>query len=367
MSFYLSNLTRFYAPKLTHVGWVINLNNIPAITLITLPVLTFAGHHLHVGNNPELLFVDLSSLQVVLSEYLVGHNARKMSSCEFPELSFVDGYVSFFHTGLTRFYAPRLTLITSYIELEYSPSMTSIIMPMLTMSVYKVQIYENPNLEHVDLSSLQLVLSDRLYFNANQKLPRLELPALTHVELLFLLHNSLALTRVYLPELVSIGSFDFQRNVAVTSLSMPKLVRSRGYFYISPYDTVSSELTAVTLPVLTRVDGELVFNHLLKLATVDVAQLAHIGGRIYLLNTLVSVFALTSLTFVGGNVEIYSNAMLTTLSIPVLATVTGNLYICGNTMLTLPIYLEASVRMTAQCAFTVSGSCPALDACPVMP
>jgi hypothetical protein len=164
------------------------------------------------------------------------------------------------------------------------------------------------------------------------------------VEGQFLIHNNYVLTSVVVPELISVGSFNFVRNWALTSLNMPKLVRSNGVFALSPYDYVTSNLTAINLPLLTRVDGELVFSYLLKLATVNVAQLDHIAGRFQLDNSLVSVLSFTSLTFVGGEFNVQSNLMMTTLSIPALATV--------------------SVRTATQCAFSMSGGCPALATCP---
>jgi hypothetical protein len=271
--------------------------------------------------------------------------------------------LQFYNTNLTRFYAPKLTHVNWVTELNNNPSMTSIIMPMLTTTGHHLQMYNNPKLIHIDLSSLEVVLGDNLNINSDLLLPRLELPALTHVEGQFHLDSNPALTSVVVPELISVGSLHFSANWGVTSLNMPKLEHCNGNFHMTPYAYVTSNMTSIHLPLLTRVEGSVAFGYLLQLATVNVAQLAHIGAYFGLDNSLVSVLSFTSLTYVGVDFSVQGNLMMTTLSIPALATVAGDVYICNNGALALPI-LAASVRTTAQCAFSMSGGCPALAACP---
>jgi hypothetical protein len=245
------------------------------------------------GGNAELLFVDLSSLQIVLGDYLFGHFSPKLMSCELPELlSVPEGRLEFQGTGLTRFYAPKLTFVNGFTELYSNPSMTAIIMPMLTMTGHHLSMGGNAELLFVDLSSLQIVLGDYLFSGDTPKLMSCELPELLSV-----------------PE----GSMRFFNN-KLTRFYAPKLTR------VGLYLTISD-------------------------------------------NPSMTLITLTSLVFVGGDFTLLGNTMLTTLSIPALATVTGNVYICNNGALPLPILAE-SVRMTAQCAFSMSGGCSPLATCP---
>jgi hypothetical protein len=148
----------------------------------------------------------------------------------------------------------------------------------------------------------------------------------------------------------------------LTRLFAPKLTYVKGNTEFSS----NPSITSIVLSVLTWTGANFIVHSSTSLAHVQVAQLVRIGGAFRFEDSMVTTLTLTSLTHVGGDFTLKGNSLLATLSIPAFATVTGNVYICNNAALTLPIYLASSVRSTAMCSFTASGSCPALTACPVM-
>jgi hypothetical protein len=253
LSFFSTGLTRFYAPKLTHVNGGISLTDCPSMTSIIMPSLTMSGHNLDISSNAELLFVDLSSLQVVLGEYFKGHSTPKLLSCDLPELlSIPTGYLLFITTGLTRFYAPKLTHVNGGISLTDCPSITSIIMPSLTMSGHRVHLGENGELLFVDLSSLQIVLGDYLYGHNNPKMTSCDLPELLSVPTGDLSFYITSLTRFYAPKLTRVGaSLTISDNSFMTSITLTSLAFAGGDFAVFS----NALLTMLSIPALASVTG----------------------------------------------------------------------------------------------------------------
>jgi hypothetical protein len=232
---------------------------------------------LAIFTNAELLSVDLSLLQTVVSTFTLRNNPM-LSAFEVPQLRVIlQGDLEVTDNDiLTRFYAPQLTYVYSGVNLYENPAVEEIILSKLTMAA-GVGLLDNPNLLTADLSSLQEAGGMQIF--RNPQMEAFDIRALQVTNGLYIL------------------------TAGITILSAPQLTYAAG------------------IGMITTTCGRVTFIHLPLLSVVTTLYLAS--------NAALTYMDLSSLQVVR-DIELGYNAKLEFSDLPLLQTISG-LFTQGNT------------------------------------
>ena len=116
-----------------------------------------------------------------------------------------------------------------------------------------------------------------------------------------------------------------------------------------------------TNPDCSGIESDL-FIHVWNLTSINLAGLTNVGKMVIYSNAALTSISLPALTTVSGGMSVYDNAALTNLSLPALTTVSGNLSVTGSalTSLSLPALTTVSGNLSVTGSTLTSLSLPAL-------
>ena len=211
-------------------------------------------------------------------------------------------------------------------------SLERVDLPELQVICGGVDVYQNNNLEHINLPQLNWVSS--INVQDSDQLSHLNLPRL-RVSGLFLLHNNEALQDIDLPELQTVYRSSVFNNGALQNINLPKLQTVHLFFTIE----VNRALQNINLPKLQTVPNNFSVRQNTVLQSIDLSELQTVHDN-----------------FIISSNGTSSNGALQSVDLPKLQTVHGDFNISNKYLANLNV----SKLQTVGGSFTLSSSASAL-------
>ena len=367
----------------------------PVLAVVSFPRLASVGGEVNVSSNSAAASATFASLSSAGRLYFQSDGA--LGATTFPVLASlgnygVPGYSLFFDTlgALTSVSAPKLAIAASGVQLTTigAPAAEALSLdfsslatvgggldlstianihdlqgfPALTSVTGDVDIESDALLTSVALASFSTA-GGSLNITSDSTLPAVDLPALATVAGQVDVSSDGAATSASFPTLTSAGRLNFQYDGALTTATFPVLASLGNYGvpgYSLFFDTLGA-LTSVSAPKLAVAASGVQLTTIgapaAEALSLDFSSLATVGGGLDL-STIANIHDLRgfpALTSVTGDVDIESDALLTSVALASFSTAGGSLNITSDS--TLPaVDLPALATVAGQVDVSSDGA-----------
>ena len=388
---YFTSLALLQLPRLQYTSGNVEIGFTTMLSVLELPALTYVGAYFYVKSNVAMTTVSAPALTMVSQLLYIEENAA-MTTLNFPLLQTVG---TLLHVGnlpsLTSFQFQHLTQLGGIIEVKLNAALTMCALPVLTYITQAAIFYDNTALTAILVPALIKIANHAVNGNTNGS------ALIVCGNSIALRYSSLIVAASGLPckyppneclstsyPLCDINKFIYKgdfSNVAlepfsayiavtgsfeyigsdITSMSMPVLTYVGGSINVA----VDMALTMVDFPALTwvssvSINGYVGNSNNTALSIISLLSLSCINQSLTVynsvstaVNTALTLIELPKLTFVGNAINFHFNYALSVLLLPSLQYVGTDLVIDKNLGLT---YVDLSALLFVGGRFTFTRS-----------
>lgn len=322
------------ANDLQSVGFL-DIDGNASLQSINTPSMTTADQVL-IQLNPSLLTVDISALQSVTGgDFNCNTNA-----------------------SLTQIVGTSLASIVGSLYVYDNISITSCWFGNLTGTVANITIAGNSNMVDLNLSSVQHITGD-FECTDNTSLTTLQMDELLTCGTAFSSNQwiitNCPLLGISAPKMTFCSFINSPNIPSLQSLNFPLLVISEGM------DFSTCDILSASFPKLTNVNqgglsGNLFLFNNFNMTLADFPELIVVDVDLDISGDSLVVFSFPKLFQVGGNLLIYGNSVMPSMSLPALGSVSGSIDLDSSLLLSL------SIPVLDYCASNIDMSfCASLD------
>ena len=311
---------------------------------VTFDALTVTGNAVKIKSNPALTVFSADYLTTIAGYLEVSSNGSLPDLTDVLALTSIGGSLTIENNDaldLSNGELGAITTVSGNIDINGNAVLTAVVMPALTTVSGSELRIENNALTSLDLSALTTI--DSVYILGEPDLTTLG-PAwvLTAVgDTLSLVDNDSLGNVAALAAVTTVpGELEVKNNGALTTMAGLAGITTAGQVSIEGNDL----LTGVTINGLTTTSAFILRDND-ALSTVSFAGLTTVGGLFQIASNdgswSTTAGSFPALTTISGNLEVWNNLFLGTLSLPVLASIGATLEVEDNPSLTsvaLPLY-----------------------------
>lgn len=349
-----TSLTAINFPLLTTTA-TIQASSLTALTSISCPVWTAATSGITIGSNAALTTVNFALLASAGNSLSVTSNTA-LTSLTLSSLGTVTGVLTI--TGNTNaafltISLPALTIVTGAITMTGNTNLTTISMPVLSTCA-SIAANALNSVTSISLAALTTVTGS-ITLGGNS-LASLSLPLLASAGSVIISGTAMTSLSMPLLTMAATGALDLSSLLNLNSVTLTSLQTVNATFSMG-----STVITEVLLPALTSIGGAFNWSGMSKLHHISAPNLVTIGTNLTLQfsgngavgGSPVYQFDFSSLTTVGGSLNMGGCTTVASILLPVLNSVASGITISGSTTLTtLSIPLLTTCGNTSTCAIS---------------
>ena len=316
--------------NLREVGVLVIQNDVTAEELeVELPALTYLSKF--ISSCPQLSVVSMPVLERIADFKL--SKSKLLKRVNLPVLRESDGDLSFVMdalTPITEITLPKFESFQGTASFTLAGALTKIALPALRQSGKELSFKSLPQLENLNIESLQQADGNLLFTGLNL-LTKLDFEHLEKVGGQMNIESMPALHDLSLPAMTRAEDLKVRGCPNIEEIAAPKLtwMHSFNFEFANGFNAAQTNLKKLTFPLLEQIEGMLTLKgEFISMPTVGIESLKRLGGFSFTCVTQSeneTVISFPRLEECTGNFQLYS-ARITEVHLPELRRIGGQLF-----------------------------------------